>query len=115
MKTKIEINGFEITIEEKDGMISVTAEQDGDIVEEFTLDATEMSKDNEESFGEEEEDFEDEEAQEEAQEMQDEEEEAQEEAQDEEESDMKLESFGSFIKRKTSKSPVSKKPITKRK
>ena len=37
MKTKIEINGYEITIEEKDGNISILAEKDGDVIDEISL------------------------------------------------------------------------------
>lgn len=38
MKTKVEINGYEISIEaSEDGLISVKAERDEEVVEEFTL------------------------------------------------------------------------------
>lgn len=41
MKTKVEINGYEIEIEEKDGLIIVKAEKDEEIVEEFTIEMEE--------------------------------------------------------------------------
>lgn len=37
MKTKVEVLGYEIEIEEVDGVVTVKAELDGDVVEEFTL------------------------------------------------------------------------------
>ena len=37
MKTTIEMNGYEIVIEETAGMLSVTAMKDGETVEEFSL------------------------------------------------------------------------------
>jgi hypothetical protein len=47
MKTKVEINGYEITIEEKDGLISVTATFEEEVVEEFQIEMEE-GQDNEE-------------------------------------------------------------------
>lgn len=107
MKTKIEINGYEIEIEEIDGTINVKAELDGETVEEFTLEPvdaqgeegqSEEGSDDVQSFdefgdeGEEEEDFGGEEGGEEAGE----------EAQEEEESNesLKLENFQSFLNKK---------------
>jgi hypothetical protein len=94
MKTKVEINGYEITIEEKDGLISVTATFEEEVVEEFQIEMEE-GQDNEEGqedvqgfdeFGQdEEEDF-----------GQDDEEEEEK----EEELEGKLESFQSFINKK---------------
>jgi hypothetical protein len=95
MKTKIEINGYEIEIEEIDGAISVKAELDGEIVEEFTLEPS--SQDNEEGDEEEVQSY-DEFGDEEEEEDFDEEEESQE--MEEEESNEKLESFQSFINKK---------------
>ena len=94
MKTKVEINGYEIEIEEKNGVISVTATFDDEVVEEFQIEMEEGQDDEEgqedvqgfDEFGQdEEEDF-----------GQDEEEE--DELEDEEEG--KLESFQSFINKK---------------
>jgi hypothetical protein len=42
MKTKVEIAGYEIEIEEKDGLIMVKAEKDDEIVEEFTIETEEF-------------------------------------------------------------------------
>lgn len=94
MKTKVEINGYEIEIEEKNGVISVTATFDDEVVEEFQIEMEEGQDDEEgqedvqgfDEFGQdEEEDF-----------GQNEEEE--DELEDEEEG--KLESFQSFINKK---------------
>ena len=109
MKTSVEINGYLITIEEIDGVISVNAAKDDEIIEEFTI-TVEESEEGEEGddvrpFGEEEDDFDsdDEDVQDE---MQDE---MQDELQDDEEDDdddedelqgRALESFQSFISKK---------------
>jgi hypothetical protein len=107
MKTTIEVNGFEIKIEELEGKITVVAEKDGEVMEEFELESGEevAGEEGEEMmpFGEEgEEDFG--QAQEEEEEFgQDQEEEEEEEfgqAQEEEEEEGKLESFNSFIKKR---------------
>lgn len=45
MKTKVEIAGYEIEIEEKDGLIIVKAEKDEEIVEEFTIETGEFDGD----------------------------------------------------------------------
>jgi hypothetical protein len=65
MKTKVEIEGYEIEIEFVNGVISVKAEKDEEVVEEFSIEVEEgQSEDDEEvqGFGEygqdEEEDFE---------------------------------------------------------
>ena len=76
MKTTVEINGYFIDVEEKDGVISVTATFEDEVVEEFSIEIEEgqESQDDEsqedvqgfDEFGqEEEEDFEDEESEEE--------------------------------------------------
>ncbi len=103
MKTTIEVNGFEIKIEELEGKIIVSAHKDDEVIEEFALETgapMEKEEDTEEvmPFGEEEDDFE--EAQEEEEnEMEEMEEEAEElEEEEEEEEEGKLESFSSFIK-----------------
>jgi len=103
MKTKVEINGYEIEIEERDGLISVTATFEDEVVEEFQIETEEGQGDEEgqedvqgfDEFGQdEEEDFgqEDEEGQE------DDEDEDDDQGQDE--SEVKLESFQSFISKK---------------
>jgi hypothetical protein len=108
MKTTIEINGFEIVIEEIDGLITVSAVKDEEVIEEFEIqygaqsdgeesqDNEEESQDDSEEMGEmmpfgeeEEEDFQEEESQEESQEEEEEEEEG-----------SKLESFQSFLKKR---------------
>ena len=106
MKTTIEMHGYEITIEETEGMISVSATKDGETVEEFELEAgDEGSESGDEDvipFGEdgEEEDFgsegeNDEEMGEEEEEMGEEEEEHGR----EEKEEGALESFSAFFKR----------------
>jgi hypothetical protein len=50
MVTKVEVNGYEIVIEEKDGVISVSAMKDDEVVEEFELE-TEEGQDNDEEGG----------------------------------------------------------------
>lgn len=103
MKTTIEINGFEIVIEETDGLITVSAIKDEETIEEFEVQSGEQSDDDEvqgfddfdgeesdddsESFdGEEEEDFDDESDADDDME--------------EEEEEGKLESFQSFLKKR---------------
>jgi len=44
MKTTIEVNGYEIVIQEADGMISVSAMKDGEIMEEFELESGAQSQ-----------------------------------------------------------------------
>lgn len=53
MKTKVEISGYEISIEEVDGVVSVKAEKEGDVVEEFSLNLEEESEEKSEEAGEE--------------------------------------------------------------
>jgi hypothetical protein len=102
MKTKVEINGYEIEIEERDGLISVTATFEDEVVEEFQIETEEGQGDEEgqedvqgfDEFGQdEEEDFgqDDEEGQ-------DDEDEDEEEGQNEMEG--KLDSFQAFINKK---------------
>lgn len=99
MVTKVEINGYEITIEEMEGVISVKAEKDEEIIEEFTIE-TEEGEEGEDvkgfgEFGDEEEDFGGEESQEE------DEDELQDEEEDEDDNERPaLESFQSFINKK---------------
>lgn len=102
MKTKVEVLGYEIEIEEVDGVVTVKAELDGETVEEFTLETPEEGQGQDEEGdddvkafkdfdGQEEEDFGDEES--EGQEDDDED-------QDEEEGEKKLESFQSFFNKR---------------
>lgn len=62
MKTTIEVKGYLIVIEETEEGLTVSAEKDGEIIEEFSLD-TEVSVDSEDddmhAFGEEEEETDD--------------------------------------------------------
>lgn len=134
MKTSIEISGYLITIEEVDGLISVNAAKDNEVLEEFTINVEESDdefakEDSEEMndvkpFGEydEEEDFEDQEDEIQNQidenpesempsdENEDEEDDDEDDDDEDEENDnddeLSLESFQSFI---------NKKPASKRK
>lgn len=111
MKTKVEINGYEIEIEEMEGRISVKAEFDGEVIEEFSIE-TEEAQEGEESedgegiksfddFGGEEEDFAGEEAPEGLEdEIQDDEEGQDDDEEEEGENGSALESFQSFINKK---------------
>ena len=116
MKTKVEINGYEIEISEMEGRISVKAEFEGEVIEEFSID-TEEGQDGEESedgegiksfgdFGGEEEDFAGEEAPEGLEDELQDDEEGQDDDEDEDDDDDKeesgsaLESFQSFINKK---------------
>jgi hypothetical protein len=45
MKTSVEISGYLITIEEIDGVISVNAAKDDEVVEEFTINVEESDED----------------------------------------------------------------------
>ena len=91
MKTKIEVLGYEIEIEEVDGVVTVKADFDGETVEEFTLESQEgqgqeEGDDDVKGF----EDFE----------GQDEEDDFEGQVQEEEEDDKTLESFQAFINKK---------------
>jgi hypothetical protein len=96
MKTKIEIEGYEIEVQLENGVISVKAEKDDEVVEEFTI-QTEEVQDEEgseevqgfEDFGGEEEDFEGEESLE-----------GEEDIMDDEAQGAALESFQSFINKR---------------
>jgi len=109
MKTTIEVNGFEIKIEEMDGKIMVSAMKDDEVVEEFELESEEMEggedfgddemegDDDMSAFGEEEDmeeegDFDEEDMDEEDMDEEGEEMEGEEEG--------KLESFNHFVKRR---------------
>ena len=120
MKTTIEINGYEIVIEEIDGLISVSAVKDEEVIEEFEIQSGAQSQgddfgdetqgDEEEFGGEEVQDFEefggdesegdsDDDDESEAQED-DDDNENEEEGEGEEKNESKLESFQSFLKKR---------------
>ena len=107
MKTKVEINGYEIVIEERDGLISVTATFEDEVVEEFQIETEEgqgseegqegqdeiqgfgeFGQDEEEDFGQDDEEGDDDDFGQEDEEDEDEKEEG------------ALESFQSFINKK---------------
>lgn len=113
MKTKVEINGYEITVEENEGLITVKAEKEGEIVEEFSLESSEGEEGSEgdeaqgediKSFGDfggEEEDFGGEDFEEEmGEEAQDEDEDDEDEDDEDEDEGKALESFQSFINKR---------------
>jgi hypothetical protein len=50
MKTKVEVLGYEIEIEEVDGVVTVKAELDGEVVEEFTLESEEGQMEDDEDI-----------------------------------------------------------------
>lgn len=100
MKTKVELCGFEIEIEEVDGTVVVKAEKDDEVVEEFTLDCdpeegAESEDDEVKNFD----DFEEEEDFEGSEELEDDDSEENEEGEEEEETPA-LESFQSFLKKR---------------
>jgi hypothetical protein len=101
MKTKVEVLGYEIEIEEVDGVVTVKAELDGEVVEEFTLESEEgQMEDDEDIKGFKDFDGQDEEEDFDGQmqgQMEDDEDDEDFEGDDEEES--KLESFQSFVNR----------------
>jgi hypothetical protein len=106
MKTSVEINGYVISIEELEGVISVNATKDEEVIEEFTIEIEEGEEgeesDNDEvqgfgQFGQEEEDFGQEESQEDDE---DEDEDESQEEDDEKRVEGQLESFQSFIGKK---------------
>ena len=108
MKTKVEIEGYEIEISFEEGMISVTAQKDDEVVEEFSINVEEGEEGEEgaqegdiKGFGDydEEEDFSDEDLQDELEGEDDDDDELQDELQDEREG-AALESFQSFINKK---------------
>jgi len=107
MKTTIEVNGYEIVIEENDGIVSVKAMQDDEVVEEFQLESEKESddfdgdgdmKDFDDFEEEEEEDFEG------SDDSEDDEDDMDDEDMDDEDEKMddgaKLESFQSFLKKR---------------
>ena len=106
MKTIVEINGYLITVEEVDGVISVNASKDDEVVEEFTInvDESEEGEEGEDvrpfSDYEEEEDFNDDDDDEMQDEMQDETEDDDDDDDDDKMTGKTLESFQSFFRKK---------------
>ena len=101
MKTTIEINDYQVIIEELEGVLTVKAQKDEETVEEFEIDTTEEGEgEGVQAFGEgeDDEDFEDDEDGEDFGDEDFEDEGGEESVQDEEET--KLESFNSFIKKR---------------
>ena len=105
MKTKVEIEGYEIEISFEEGVISVTAQKDDEVVEEFSINVEEEGQgegEDVQNFGDydEEEDFSGEDLEDELEGQDDEDEdEDEDDAQDEREG-AALESFQSFINKK---------------
>lgn len=98
MKTKVEVDGYEIEIEVSNGVITVKAEKDNEVIEEFSIETNEQEESQDEiqdevqgfeEFDTEEEDFD-------GEELQNQEEEEEEEDEDE----SALESFQSFINKR---------------
>lgn len=111
MVTKVEVNGYEIVIEEKDGVISVSAMKDDEVVEEFELETEEGQGNDEEGddvqgfdeFGQDEEDDFDGQGEEDLDSEDDEDDEEGEDFDNEEEDEKvegQLESFQSFINKR---------------
>ena len=103
MKTKVEVLGYEIEIEEVDGVVTVKAELDGETVEEFTLETPEEGEGQEEG-GEDVQSFKDFDSQDEEEgdfeDSEDFESEETEEGEEEDDEDQALESFQSFFEKK---------------
>ncbi len=107
MKTTIELNGFDITIEELEGKITVSASKEGEMVEEFELNSEEGGDNEEGMEGEElvpfgEEGEEDDLGGEDQEEMEGDDEfsDDDESGDDDDDDESKLESFTSFIKKR---------------
>jgi hypothetical protein len=112
MKTSVEINGYLITIEEVDGVISVNAAKDDEVIEEFTITVEESEEgfegeegDDVRPFGEygEEEDFDSDDDDDVQDEIQDELQDDEEDEDNDDEDELQgraLESFQSFINKK---------------
>jgi len=95
MKTKVEVLGYEIEIEEVDGVVTVKADLDGETVEEFTLETPE----GEEGQGDDVKGFKDFDGQAQEEDFPQGQEEEEEDEDDEDEKET-LESFQSFINKK---------------
>ena len=103
MKTKVEVLGYEIEIEEVDGVVTVKAELDGETVEEFTLETPEEGQGQDEESDDDVKGFKDFDGQEE-EDFGDEESEGQDDDEDEDDEDedegQTLESFQSFFNKR---------------
>jgi hypothetical protein len=102
MKTTIEINDYQVIIEELEGVLTVKAQKDEETIEEFEIDTTEEGEgEGVQAFGEgeDDEDFEDDEEGEDFEDEMDEEDEMGEDEMENEE-ETKLESFNSFIQKR---------------
>ena len=99
MKTKVEVLGYEIEIEEVDGVVTVKAELDGETVEEFTLESPEEGQGQDEEGDDDVKAFKDFDGQGEEEDFGDEESEVEESEEDEEE-EKTLESFQSFFNKR---------------
>jgi hypothetical protein len=103
MKTTIEVNGYEITIEEMGGKIMVSAMKDDETVEEFELESEDMEDDDMEDDDMEEMEDDDEMSAfggEEDDDMEEMEDDDMEEMEDDDMTGKKLESFNHFVRRK---------------
>ena len=103
MKTKVEVLGYEIEIEEVDGVVTVKAELDGETVEEFTLEATEEGQGQDEESDDDVKGFKDFDSQDEEEDFGDEESEGEESDDDDDEDEdegQTLESFQSFFNKR---------------
>jgi hypothetical protein len=109
MKTSVEINGYVISIEENDGIISVNAVKDEEVIEEFSIETEESQSQDDEEFGDDvqgfgeyaqEEDFDKEDLEDELEGQDDEEGDDDDDDESEKEITGALESFQSFINKK---------------
>jgi hypothetical protein len=109
MKTSVEINGYVISIEENDGIISVNAVKDEEVIEEFSIETEESQSQDDEEFGDDvqgfgeyaqEEDFDKEDLEDELEGQDDEEGDDDDDDESEKEVTGALESFQSFINKK---------------
>jgi hypothetical protein len=109
MKTTIEVQGYEIKIDEMNDKIMISAEKDGEVVEQFELEIDPGFEDDNmggmEPFGEEEDDFEgemddDDDMDDDDMDEMEEGDDDMEEDEEEEQGENKLESFSHFVKRR---------------
>lgn len=101
MKTKVEVLGYEIEIEEVDGVVTVKADLDGETVEEFTLETPEGEEgQGKEGQGDDVKGFKDFDGQAQEEDFPQGDEEEDEEEEDEDDEKETLESFQSFINKK---------------
>lgn len=102
MKTKVEVEGYEIEIEFENGVISVKAEKDEEVVEEFTIEveAGQSEEDSDEVQGFEEFESQEEEEDFDGEDLVGQDEDEDEEYEEDEEGQGTLESFQSFINKR---------------